>query len=131
MPQLTLEQLAALRGKPVVDAQGEEIGEVNQVFFDEDTDEPKWVEVKRGFLGRDIVLVPVDGASVQDVELRVPFDRSQIEAAPAAEEIKALSPRSERELEQHYGLDPASGTAGDGADDRMVVRVVRVWVWPE
>jgi sporulation protein YlmC with PRC-barrel domain len=134
MANLTLDQLSALRGKPVVDAHGEKIGEVDQVYFDEDTSEPKWVDVKRGVFGADHVLVPVEGATVADVELHVPYDKDHIESAPRAEEVKALSPDSDRKLEQHYGVSMSGSGSDTGAADEELIpymRIVRVWVWPE
>jgi hypothetical protein len=46
--------------------------------------------------------------------------------------VKALSPESERRLEEYYGVS-MSGTGQDAPDDDVVpyVRVVRVWLWPE
>jgi sporulation protein YlmC with PRC-barrel domain len=131
MANLTLEQLSALRGKPVLDARGEKVGEVDQVYFDDDTSEPKWVDVKRGILGTDRVLVPVEGATVKNVELHVPYELAQIESAPEAEEVKALSPDSDRKLEQHYGV-AMSGTSNAEEEELIpYMRIVRVWVWPE
>jgi sporulation protein YlmC with PRC-barrel domain len=131
MANLTLDQLKALRGRAVLDAHGEKIGEVDQVYFDDDTSEPKWVDVKRGMFGTDRVLVPVEGATVENVELRLPYEKEQIESAPEAEEVKALSPESDRMLEKHYGVT-TSGTAS-AEDEELIpyMRIVRVWVWPE
>jgi hypothetical protein len=69
---------------------------------------------------------------VRDVELHVPYDKERVESAPTAEEVKALSPESERRLEEYYGVS-MSGTGQDAPDDDVVpyVRVVRVWLWPE
>jgi sporulation protein YlmC with PRC-barrel domain len=129
MPNVTLDQLSALRGKPVIDANGEKVGEVDQAFYDEESNEPRWVEVKRGMFGMDEVLVPVQGAKVQDVELHVPFLKERIESAPEPEELRALSPRSEEMLERHYGVSMSS-TANEPAGQPVNIRLMRVWVWP-
>ncbi len=130
--RLTMDQLSAMRGRDVFTNDGEKLGEVDQMFFDEATNAPKWIEVSNGLFNTHHVLVPVEGASVRDVELHLPLTRDQIEQAPEAEEMTALSLNSEQALSRHYGVSTTTG--GDasqerGSDDGSV-RIVRMWVWP-
>jgi sporulation protein YlmC with PRC-barrel domain len=129
MEKLTLDQLSALRGRTVRTWEGEDIGELDQVYYDEESGEPRWLEVKSGLFGLKQIVVPVEGAEVRDVELHLPYSKDQIESAPEPEEVKALSPRSERELERHFGV---KARGEDGEDYKMVpfMRVVRVWRFP-
>ena len=50
-PQITVDQLAAMRGTPVYDSNGEKIGAVEEIYYDERTSEPQWIGIGTGFLG--------------------------------------------------------------------------------
>src|ERR1700687_1372072 len=57
---LTEEQLLSYRGKPLLDAHGEEIGPISCVYVDEVTGTPTWLGAQVGSLmGSQRVVVPV------------------------------------------------------------------------
>lgn len=124
----TLEQLNNLRGSPVIDAAGDEIGTVDQLYYDEATSMPRWVEVSSGLFKMRHALVPIEGAEVRDVELHVPYTREQVQNAPEAEEIRALSPRAEDDLSRHYGI-ATRGAGGGSPESRW--SFMRIYLWPE
>ena len=61
------------KGRVVLDRSGDKLGSVLDVFYDAENDEPGWV------------LVGVAGAGEHGNELRVPYDRAFVEAAPGME----------------------------------------------
>lgn len=129
----TLDQLSALRGKPVMSDDGQKLGALDQVYYDEDSGEPRWVQLSSGFMGMRQLVVPVNGAYVQDVELHVPFTKDEVANAPEPEEIKALSPEFERALADYFGVTERTFDRGEanGADVDLELRITRVWIWPE
>src|SRR4051794_35872595 len=116
------EQAVTWRGRTAVDADGEKIGTVEEVYLDADTDRPEWLAVKTGLFGSRISFVPVAEASDAGGDVRVPYSKAQVKDAPHADADGQLSQQEEAQLYRHYGLDYsesrsdsglAEGTAGD------------------
>jgi hypothetical protein len=61
---ITQDQLRNVIGTTAYDRDGDKIGKVGQVYFDDDTDQPKWITVNTGFFGTSENFVPVQGAEV-------------------------------------------------------------------
>ncbi|MEE6281781.1 PRC-barrel domain-containing protein [Georgenia sp. MJ170] len=83
---------------------GERIGKVGDVYLDNAGGRPAWVTVRTGLLGTGEHFVPLDGATIADAALRVPFDKLTVLAAPSVAADALLSPHDEVELYSHYGL---------------------------
>jgi sporulation protein YlmC with PRC-barrel domain len=100
------------QGRTVVDRSGEKIGKLEEIFLDAESGIPAWGAVVSGLFGRRQSLVPlgeVDAAGAD--ELRVPFDKEHVLAAPQAEPDVELSRDEEEALYGHYGFDYSSGDA--------------------
>jgi len=98
------EEVQNWRGMKVVDADGDKIGTVEDVFLDRHTGEPEWVTVKTGLFGLKSSFVPIRDAQVTaENEVRVPFQKEQVKDAPRIEADGELSPDQERRLWEHYG----------------------------
>ena len=50
-------------GYGLCDPQGREVGRVKKLYLN-DYDEPEYIEVKMGLLGRKVVLIPVTGVAL-------------------------------------------------------------------
>ena len=104
----TLEEVKTWRrGMKVVDANGEKVGTLDDVFLDRHTGEPEWATVKTGLFGLKVSFVPIDEAEVTDEEMRIPFTKEQIKEAPRADPNRELSPEDERRL---WGTTAARAT---------------------
>jgi uncharacterized protein (TIGR02271 family) len=118
---LSIDRLDAMRGAPVYDAAGDKIGTVDEVFYDEDTQQPEWLGIGTGFFGTKRVLVPLSGAEQADDGLRVPYSKDQVKNSPDIDSDE-ISQDTEYRLAQHYGVgysEQRSGTGlpeGGGAD---------------
>jgi sporulation protein YlmC with PRC-barrel domain len=78
-----LEDVQNWRGKNVVDADGDKIGTIEDVFLDRHTGEPEWATVKTGLFVLKSSFVPIRDAQVTgDDEVRVPFQKEQVKDAP-------------------------------------------------
>jgi uncharacterized protein (TIGR02271 family) len=122
------QELRAWRGHTVIDADGDKIGKVADIYFDEETDQPEWLAVSTGLFGTRVSFVPLAGATARGDDLAVPFTKETVKDAPNADPDGHLSPEEEERLYRHYGLDyseaPASGgpgrdTSGPNTDDAM------------
>jgi len=100
---MTIEQLSQARGLPVYDSAGDKIGQVEEIFLDEQTNRPEWVGVGTGFFGTKRVLVPVEGANLRGDALDVPYTKDQIKDSPDIDGDD-INQDTESRLYAHYGL---------------------------
>lgn len=109
-----IENIRDWQGKDVLDSVGEKIGDVEDVYFDIETDEPRFLCVKAGWLRHRVVLVPVAGVTASPDHLRVAVTKDVAEKAPAMELGGELSAEVEGRLFGYYALDyrPAQTPGG-------------------
>jgi hypothetical protein len=101
---LTEEQLLSYRGKPLLDADGEEIGPISCVYRDEATGIPKWLGVQLGTLmGSQRVVAPVFGSYSFRDAISVPYARKVILEAEVAT-AGAITPEQDSGLYLHFGI---------------------------
>lgn len=109
-----------LIGSTVYDREGNRIGRVDNVYVDDDTQQPEWVTVRSGFFGTRESFVPLAGASTRPDGLNVSVPKDRVKAAPRVEiEQGHLSNREGLDLYVHYGLrqpEPAGDAGADRAD---------------
>jgi len=91
-------------GQTVVDSNGERIGELAEVYLDEETSQPEWLAVTTGWFGTKTSFIPLQGASFAAGELMVRWSKDVVKDAPKAEPDGHLSEAEEAELYQHYGV---------------------------
>src|SRR5215213_10873682 len=109
---MSMESVAQLRGADVIDASGDKVGTVEEIYLDQESGQPEWALVKTGLFGSKSTFVPLSGAQPEDDTLRVRYEKAQIKDAPKIDADQQLSQSEERELYQHYGL----GYSGSGQD---------------
>jgi len=106
------ENLRDWHGQKVIDPAGDKIGDLEGVYVDTATDQPSFVTVRVGFIGRyRLVFVPVAGATVSPKAVRVRYDKKIVSDAPAIDTDGELTAADEPAVFEHYGL-PYDGTAG-------------------
>lgn len=106
---------ADLRGKKLVDPAGGDIGEVQEVYLDHETDRPEFALVKTGLLGRKSTFVPLTGASLDGPRVWVEVEKGQVGEAPTMDPDAELSVEQEKEIYRHYGISgPAPSTTDVG-----------------
>jgi len=99
-----METVAQWRGADVIDASGDKVGTVEEIYLDQETDQPEWALVKTGMFGSKSTFVPLSGATPDNDTLRVRYEKDQIKDAPKIDPDQELSQSEERELYQHYGM---------------------------
>jgi len=102
---ITQEQLRDVIGATAYDRDGDKIGKIGHVYYDDDTDQPKWITVNTGFLGTSENFVPLAGAEISgDGNVTVGYDKATVKDAPNVDEQGHLSPEDEQRLYRHYNL---------------------------
>jgi hypothetical protein len=101
---LTEEQLLSYRGKPLLDADGEEVGPISCVYLDEATGIPKWIGAQVGSLmGSQRVVTPVFGSYIFNEAISVPYSREVIVSAEV-DATAAITPDRDADLYLHFGI---------------------------
>jgi hypothetical protein len=111
----SIETARGWRGRVMVDLDRNKIGEVVDIYLDNETDRPEWAVVRTGLFGMRSTFVPLADAREVGDELQVPHQRVQVKQAPNIEPDGQLSAAEEAELYRHYGLDYDSVTLDSGA----------------
>jgi PRC-barrel domain protein len=81
---------------------GERIGEIKQVYLDNESGEPNWVTVKTGLFGMQESFVPLAQAEASGADVTVPYDKEIVKNAPRLEAGGTLTPEEERRLYTYY-----------------------------
>jgi sporulation protein YlmC with PRC-barrel domain len=98
--------VAEWHGKMLLDRDGENIGKLQDVYVDVETDEPQFATVKEGFIGRHLTFVPVGGIRVSPDGLQVAVTKEQVRSAPDIEmHGEELSQADESTLYHHFELN--------------------------
>jgi hypothetical protein len=105
----------------VVDADGDKIGTIDQVYLDRQTGQPEFATVKTGLFGLKTSFVPIVDAEITgDNTVRVPVQKEQVKDAPRVEpDDQELSPEEERKLWEHYGRGDYDEWQGDDQTTEM------------
>lgn len=108
-------QIESLIGGKLVDSEGQHVGKIGMIYLDDQTNQPDWATVNTGLFGTKETFVPLENATVEGDELRVPYTKAKIKDAPRVDADEHLDVDQEQELYRHYGRD--YGTTGQGVTD--------------
>jgi uncharacterized protein (TIGR02271 family) len=97
-------------GYAVYDMHYEKIGEVDDLFVDED-DRPEYVGVKMGFLGLRSTLVPWGLVRVNEKRglMEVSEAKDRVKDAPTFDSDEEITPEFEERVYRHFGLHREDG----------------------
>jgi uncharacterized protein (TIGR02271 family) len=107
------DDLRTLTDATVYDKDGDKIGKVSQVYFDDNTDQPKWLTVHTGLFGTNVSFVPLQNASVSGDRVDIGYDKATIKDAPNVDAEGHLSVQEEEQLYRYYSLDYAGSDRRD------------------
>ncbi len=110
---VALEDLTSARGQPVYASDGEKIGEVEDVFLDEETGRPEWIGLSTRFFGTKRAVVPVAGISRAEDGFRVPYTQDQVKETPNIDSDE-ISQETEARLYAIYGLEYSERRSNTG-----------------
>lgn len=95
------------------DRDGELLGTVSGIFYDDHTGRPEWVTVTIGADADPDRFIPLASASYGKGRLTLNVTLDQVRSAPALGDDDHLDGPSETALYRHYGLSPAGDTDVD------------------
>lgn len=100
----------------VLGSDGQRIGGVGQVYVHDATDTPSFVTVKTGLFGTRETFVPLDNATFENGQLRVPFTADQVKDAPQVDEGGSITPEDEDAIYAFYGMEGGVGGTTPSAE---------------
>jgi uncharacterized protein (TIGR02271 family) len=110
-----------LQGKTMLDRDGDKIGKVEELYYDDQTEEIEWARVNTGMFGRKASFVPLAGARTEDGRTHAAVGKDQVKDAPKVAADEELSEAQEQQLFEHYGVPYTSAgttTAAEGTGRR-------------
>jgi len=110
------QDLRSVIGATAYDNDGDKIGKIGTVYYDDNTDRPKWITVHTGLFGTNESFIPLEGASVSADRVDVAYDKARVKDAPNVSSDKHLSVEEEQQLYRHYGLEYGSGYGESGRE---------------
>src|SRR3954463_13915205 len=102
-PMSSTMQVQEWRGAKAIDANGDKVGTIDEVYLDQGSEQPEWITVSTGLFGTRTTFVPIGGGELTDGEVRLAYTKDQIKDAPNIDADGALSREEEQRLYQHYG----------------------------
>jgi stress response protein YsnF len=115
METLNRDQLVAAHGTDVIDANGDKIGAIEDIYYDDTTGQAEWVGIGVGIFGLKRRVVPVQGARFDGDALRVSYDKDMVKDSPDVDGDEISSER-ERDLYAYYGLAGSMTGTGTAMD---------------
>ncbi len=111
MSTLAFDDLLRLRGKDLKSADGERIGSITEIYCDESTGEPEWIEVENGLFGMKRLLVPTAGAKADEQAgvVLVPYSKHLVTEEPAFDPDRGINAQYEKDLRAYFGLAERMG----------------------
>ena len=100
------------------DNNGDKVGDVNEVFVDDSSGQPTFVDVNHGLFGMGNSLVPLRGHSLDGDNLTLAYAKERIKGAPDFDADKPLTPEQQTEIYQHYGVSESSHVDGYTGGER-------------
>lgn len=105
---LNIEELAHA---DAFDVEGNKLGSVNDVYINDVTGQPDFVDVNHGLFNMSNSIVPLRGHTLQNGELRLAFSKDRIKDAPNLDVENHISDEQRAEFFRHYGVEAAEDKA--------------------
>ena len=103
-------------GREAVDPQGNKVGEINDVLYDDVTGRPEWVVVKAGLLGGRSI-APIAGASIRQTGIRATGMTSTSGTDPVVEydpdDVQLVLAYSKDRIKHAPDVDPSDDNRDD------------------
>ena len=87
------------------DRDGEKLGSVKEVYINDSTGQPDFVEVGHGLFGMSSSIVPLRGHRLDGENLQLAFTKDRIQDAPNIRDDDHLSDEDHATIYRHFGLD--------------------------
>jgi hypothetical protein len=100
-----IEDVSSLPGKKIKDQQGNEVGEVCEIY--EQDGDPMWVTVKSstGMTSDRVLFIPFARLKQEGDAINVPYPIQHLQDSPDVSPEDELSEEQDRELRNYYSVD--------------------------
>ncbi|WP_018297257.1 PRC-barrel domain-containing protein [Corynebacterium lubricantis] len=96
----------------VFDAQGEKIGSASDVFLNDETGQPDFIDLKHGLFGAKSSIVPLRGHSLKDDGIHVAFSKDKLNEAPEIGVEGHLSSADRHQCFKHFEVENLADVSG-------------------
>ncbi|MEJ5920245.1 PRC and DUF2382 domain-containing protein [Corynebacterium sp. H78] len=100
------------------DRNGDKLGDVKEVYVDDNSGQPTFVEVGHGLFGMGSSLVPMRGHRFEGSNLNLAFSKDRIKDAPDLGKDNVLTPSDQKRIYEHYELSDTQDTERYRRDGR-------------
>ena len=87
------------------DVDGEKLGSVKEVYINDSTGQPDFVEIGHGLFGMSSSLVPLRGHRLDGENLKLAFSKDRIQDAPNIDHYAHLTDADQDTIYRHFGLE--------------------------
>jgi len=101
-------------GRTVVATDGDKLGKIEEIYFDQETDRPEWALINTGMFAGKSSFMPLEGATSDGEQVTAPYSKDRVKDAPRVDPDGELSQREEAELYRHYGVDYGESRSASG-----------------
>ena len=101
-------------GGTVIDPVGEKVGDIQQIFLDDDSGQAEWVTVTTGRFGPESLIPLRDGVVLHATTIQVPYDRNKVKRAVLLTD--STGPPSIVEAARLYAFYGCSGASSAEAE---------------
>jgi len=101
-------------GRTVVATDGDKLGKIEEIYFDQETDRPEWALINTGMFAGKSSFMPLQGATSDGEQVTAPYSKDQVKDAPKVDPDGELSQPEEAELYRHYGVDYGESRSDSG-----------------
>jgi uncharacterized protein (TIGR02271 family) len=112
MPDTT--EVLEWRGRTAVDADGNKLGKIEEIYLDGDTEQPEWALIQTGMFGSKSSFMPLRDAKSDGGQVQAPYSKDQVKDAPQMDPDGELSQQDEAALYSHYGIDYSESRSDTG-----------------
>ena len=101
-------------GRTVVATDGDKLGKIEQIYFDQETNRPEWALIDTGMFAGKSSFMPLQGATSDGEQVTAPYSKDQVKDAPKIKPTRTISQAEEAELYRHYGVEYGESRSGSG-----------------
>jgi sporulation protein YlmC with PRC-barrel domain len=105
-------------GRTVVGTDGDKLGKIEQIYFDQETNRPEWALIDTGMFAGKSSFMPLQGATSDGEQVTAAYSKDQVKAAPQIKPTRTISQAEEAELYRHYGVEYGESRSGSGLPER-------------
>ena len=80
-------------GRTVVATDGDKLGKIEEIYFDQETNRPEWALIDTGMFAGKSSFMPLQGATSNGEQVTAPYSKDQVKDAPKINPDAAISQR--------------------------------------